>query len=93
MTLSGEFEFFEPFGIDDGELDGLNPQQCFVLGYELATITSAADHSGDGFERRVHAANRVRLADALERRNRRFSLTFLHDDVSEAWMQLRVEPA
>jgi len=37
-----QFSLMRFFKIDDGELDGLRPQECFVLGYELAQIDNFA---------------------------------------------------
>jgi hypothetical protein len=33
-----EFGMVRSFDIDDGQLDGLRPQEIFVLGYELALV-------------------------------------------------------
>ena len=48
--------------------------------------------SGDGFECPLHAANRDRVAALLDRHGRRHEVRFLHDDVSEAWAWLSVQP-
>lgn len=85
-----EYEQYEPFGIDNGELDGLSPQECFVLGYELAQIHELAEHV-DGFSKTVHATNQPRIEDSLRRRGREFSWMWPSDDPSESWLYLNVE--
>lgn len=74
-----EFESIEPFGIDDGELDGLSPQQVFVLGYELAQI-SAEFASGARVANPVHPDNRERIERAARIRDREVSFRVYHDD-------------
>lgn len=86
-----EYQQCEPFGIDAGELDDLSPQQCFVLGYELAQVHRLADHITErDTEKTVHAANRERIEAALCARGRQFSWTWPHDDQSEAWVFLTI---
>lgn len=79
-----------PFDIDGEQLDGMTPQQCFVLGYELAQIDSLVKLP-EGFERPVHSANRQRIEVELRKESREYSLTFMQDDVSESWMWLAVK--
>jgi hypothetical protein len=79
----------EPFGIDHGQLDGLSPQECFVLGVEWEMVRALAG-APEGFGRPVHAANRGRLAALLDRRGRAYRLTHMHDDPSEGWLWLEV---
>lgn len=74
-----EYGCVEPFNIDDGQLDGLTPQQCFVLGYELA-ITSAEMEQGLKIGKPVHPQNRERLEQAAKLRGRRIKLVVYHDD-------------
>ena len=83
------FGLIKTFGIDDGELDGLSSQQCFVLGYELAQI----DHllaSGEEIRKPVHADNRARIEAACRDATREFRLTWLQGDESESWLLLEV---
>ena len=49
-----EFGLIKSFDIDNGELDGFTPQQCFVLGYELCQIDEALKRS-DPISKPVHA--------------------------------------
>jgi len=86
------FESISRFNIDNGELDGLSSQQCFVLGYELAQIDSLLS-SGEKIYRPVNADNRERIESACRRANRQYRLTWLSDDASEGWMQLEVDAA
>lgn len=86
------FGLIKSFGIDDGELDGLSSQQCFVLGYELAQI----DHllaCKDGIRKPVNADNRLRIEAACRDVGRPFRLNWLAGDTSESWMLLEVPPA
>jgi hypothetical protein len=83
-----DFKMCEPFGIDDGELDGLSPQQCFVLGvewqkfYDIAlrwkagTLTSFKDmcHSSENLER---------IKALLERHGVPYRVRWLNDDWNE----------
>lgn len=79
------------FDIDNGELDGLPPHQCFVLGYELALIDESLKMPG-AIGKPVHSHNRSRIEKACRDSDRRFSLTYMHDDASEEWLWLAVEP-
>jgi hypothetical protein len=77
------------FNIDNGELDGVSPQECFVLGYEVALI----DHllaSGDAINQPVHADNRQRIETRCHETERPFRLTWMPGDESESWMQLEM---
>jgi len=87
-----EFGCVEPFDIDDGELDGLTPQQCFVLGYELADISRRAELLEDSFGALVHSSNRERIERALQKRGRDCRFGWAGDDRSESWMHLWVAP-
>ena len=91
--MEGEFEQCESFGIDSGELDGLTPQDCFVLGYELATIHAMAETIAANETiamHLVHAANKSRIEAALQKRRRGYQWTWPSDDVSEAWVYLTI---
>lgn len=78
-----------PFGIDGDELEGLRPQECFVLGYELAMI-DALIGEGKSFSKPVHAANQDRISAELDRRHREYRFEWMNDDVSESWVELSV---
>lgn len=86
-----EFEKFRSFSIDDGELDGLSAQQCFVLGYELAQI-DALLKLPEELDRPVHAANRERIEESCRLAERPCKIVWLHEDTSESWMSLYVPP-
>ena len=77
------------FDIDHGELDGLSPQECFVLGYELSTIHRLLTTSERVF-RVVHAKNRERIEKACRLAGAEFRLSWLESDSSETWMQLSI---
>lgn len=58
----------EPFDVDDGELDGLSPQLCFVLGVEWAMVREALDADRQLGPLWVHAQNVPRLRAMIRRR-------------------------
>lgn len=87
-----DFRMQKSFGIDDGELDGLSPQQCFVLGYELAQLDTLLRRPA-GFNKPVHAANRARIEASCQAENREFRLDWMADDPSESWLSLTVMPS
>lgn len=86
-----DWECVLPFGIDDGELDGLTPQECFTLGVEWQMVREQAEEN-PGFSTHIHTSNRERIAALLDRHSRLYTITFLHDDVSEGWLWLSVDP-
>jgi len=87
---NAEFGLVESFDIDNGELDGLTPQNCFVLGFELAQIIALARHPG-GSQRPVHLANKARIEKHLRKAPRQFKLEYMPDG-SETWAWLALEP-
>ena len=86
-----DFGCIRPFHIDNGELDGESPQQCFVLGYELAQIDMMLERP-EPIVRPVHAQNKERIVEALKNSGREYRLTWAAGDVSESWMMLAVLP-
>ena len=90
MTDKPAWGLDKSFHVDNGELDGLNPAECFVLGYELAQIDYLLK-SGESIQRPVHAKNRERIADSCHRAGREFSLSWMKDDRSEMWMWFEVK--
>ena len=55
-----EFGLVKSFDVDHGELDGLRPNECFVLGYELAVIDELLK-GDESISRPIHAENRQRI--------------------------------
>lgn len=95
-----EFGCIRPFGIDDGQLDGLTLQEAFVLGYELAQV-DAKIAAGEDFEMPlVHIENRERIESQLWKvgaellhlggKSLRWSWRGHHNDQSESWLSLSV---
>lgn len=80
------------FHIDNGELDGLQRNECFVLGYELGEIDRQLTRIS-GFERPVHVENRERIEESCRDAGREFSLTWMEADKSETWLWLSVPPS
>lgn len=90
-----EFGLKKSFHIDHGELDGLSPQMCFVLGYELAQLDWMLRDEFvniDDWSMTVHVENRERIEEACRDAKRPFTLTWLEGDVSESWLLLKVTP-
>ena len=90
--MEAEFGSCESFGIDDGQLDDLSPQECFVLGYELSTIAQLAVSNLDRQEHTVHSHNMDRIESFLRARGRTWRWTWPEDDRSESWVYLTVLP-
>jgi hypothetical protein len=84
-----EFGLIKSFDVDDGQLDGISPQQCFVLGYELAQVDGLLAQP-DAFTRIVHAENADRIRFACREAKLQFRLTWMEGDKSETWMWLEV---
>ncbi len=82
-----DFGCIRPFDIDNGELDDKTPQECFVLGYELALIDQLIERKKE-IDRMVHADNCGRIEAALIKAGRQFAFVWPKDDVSEAWIQI-----
>jgi hypothetical protein len=75
----------EPFEIDNGELDGLRPQECFALGVEWQMFRSQLQ-SGKPFTTLVLASNADRLTKLAERSQR-----FVESrPASDGWANLTV---
>lgn len=87
------YVLLESFQIDDGELDGMSPQECFVLGYELATISKRAEVDPSEWRTLMHADNQKRVATALVKRSRPHLITWMRNDISEGWVELLVYAA
>ena len=91
MTDNANFGLVKSFHIDRGELDGFSPQECFVLGYELAEI-DAAGKAGEPCQRPVHSANRERIVDACKDLAAKWTLDWMPNDVSESWLLFTIWP-
>jgi hypothetical protein len=87
--MKDNFWLHRPFGIDDGELDGLTLQQAFVLGYELSRVDEAIE-LGEPCSMTVHASNRQRIHDYCEKLGVPFSVRRVAGDKSEGWMQFEI---
>ena len=84
-----KYGLIRSFGIDDGQLDGCTPQECFVLGYQLALFDEAMK-SDDGFTQLLDCRNRERIEGVLEKSGRAYKVNYMGDDVSESWLNLIV---
>lgn len=81
------YDLMEPFDIDHGELDGLRPQDVFVMGYELCQFHALAD-KGLAFQKPAHVANIDRISAALNRRGLAFEVVIETDG---EWATFTVE--
>ena len=88
-----KYDLVFSFDIDDGQLDGLTPAQCFVLGYELSSIDWAVRKSLRPQVIGFHSKNRDRVMKLMAERHkgRKFSVSWMEGDKSEEWMVLSVE--
>lgn len=87
MAEDREWGLVESFGIDDGELDGLLPHECFTLGVEWRLFYEQLLR-GQAFEQTVHVRNRLRLRALCSRHARRCDVT----PVDDQWVTLVVGP-
>ena len=74
------YDMLQSFHVDNGELDGLSPQDCFTLGVEWQMIYQ---HTLDGvikIEQMVHSTNEDRLTAMLESANYFVSWRTLNDE-------------
>jgi hypothetical protein len=83
------YKLITSFGIDDGELDGLKLEECFVLGYELALVNSALKNKHT-LTMRVHPENQTRIHQACKTAKRKYQLKWMPQDSSESWMELLI---
>lgn len=84
-----EFGLVKSFKIDNGELEGLQQQDCFVLGYELCMIDQLLE-SEEQFQRTVHVDNRSRIESSCRDAERDFKMSWMEADKSETWLFLEV---
>jgi hypothetical protein len=80
------YELAEPFDIDDGSLDGIDPKLAFTLGAQWMQIRQQLD-TGRYVEQSVLADNRDRVEKMLNRRGRDFELS----EADQGWCVLQVE--
>ncbi|TWT52158.1 hypothetical protein CA85_50720 [Allorhodopirellula solitaria] len=85
-----DFGLIRSFDIDDHQLDGQSPQECFVLGYELAAV-DALLKGNDEFSQLIHSQNRERINVSCAEEDRQFRLEWMQSDPSEGWMMLHVQ--
>lgn len=85
--MSGAYRIVHSFHIDDGQLDGLAPQQCFTLGVEWQTVYGNI-LKGIAFEGPVRHENRERITKLLEAEVRKFEIK---EGPDESWLWLEVE--
>ena len=85
------YQLAESFGVDDGELDGVAPATCFVLGYEYHLFDERLrDHirNGCGIATTVHAENCERVSRKLEEAG----ILASAKEVADGWVEIRVPP-
>ena len=94
MSDNAEYDLMEPFDIDNGELDGLRPQECFVLGVEWQMCAALAD-TGKAWGKMIHLMNLPRIEAMLNRRGLEHVAAGLNMDASLAtmndWVSISVE--
>lgn len=77
------------FGIDNGELEGMTPQLCFALGYELGIIESLLQTKMP-FDHTIHGENIDRVEKSCQTAGVAFDFKWMPGDSSETWVTLRV---
>lgn len=80
------YSFVEPFDIDHGELDGLAPEQCFVLGVEREMCLSFIEHP-DHESMQIHSANLRRILRMARRRG----VELAWEDHGDGWATIKKE--
>ena len=87
-----DYAMIDSFYIDNGELDGFEKHECFVLGVEWCQVIRTVDDNPDDNQYFiVHAANQSRLDTALRTRGRKLRWVWPVDDQSEEWISLYVD--
>lgn len=84
--MGDEFELMEPFDIDNGELDGLRPQEIFALGVEWEMLRQELD-TGRMIGRMIHKENLDRFSAMCLRRGREF----VAGDSDDGWISVSLE--
>ena len=84
-----DFGLERSFAIDNGELDGLRPQEIFVLGYELSRVDDLLKSGANG-SLLIHAENRGRIQDYADKLGRTVRFRWMENDVSESWLMVDV---
>lgn len=82
----GEYGIADPFEIDNGELNGLTPQECFTLGAEWGSLRRIILMSSDPITALIDPKNEGRILHMLYRNGRPAIATRLNED----WVRLEV---
>ena len=80
------FKLEEPFGVDNGELDGLALNLVFTLGVEWEMFRTKFGKCKGSFSFVVHTQNEKRLRAMVERGGRISSIR----KIDESWVEIRV---
>jgi len=75
----------ESFGVDDGELDGLTPAQCFTLGVEWERFYQRL-MSDELFKMLINEHNHDRIQTLVKKHARRYDLT----NMGSGWYEVTV---
>jgi hypothetical protein len=80
------FDLVNRFHIDDGELNGLTPEDAFVLGVEWEMVRQELLHEKGEFSRPVHVRNLDRLLKLAWNLKRRVD----HEIMTDEWVHFHV---
>ncbi len=80
-----DYSLVEPFEIDNEELSGLSPKQCFVLGVEWRQFYEKV-RKREPFSMGMHESNYARLA----RMARRHGALILGGCIAASWYSISV---
>ena len=80
-----EYQMFEPFEIDNGELDGLDNQMCFCLGAEYVQWLERFRSNQDKWDVYVIKENAERVANM----GRRFNYEVVLETYDDEWTLMK----
>lgn len=89
MARDANYHMEFDFNIDDGQLDGLSPQQVFVLGVEFGRLYQDVTEVGEDVGTQVHVEN----LDRIERLARQEGWVLHVRARDDHWATVRLERA
>lgn len=75
-----EYEFFESFEIDDGELEGISQEECFVLGAEFMQRLQEIKEGKQELRFPIHNNNTNRIGNTAKRFGYEIQTTKVDED-------------
>lgn len=84
--MSLAYTLSDPCDVDNGELAGLSPAECFVLGVEWAYMIRELEAVAGTMTLTIHQQNAPRLREACQRRGRACKVK----TICSTWAELHV---